>query len=253
MAPKPSHPAPIGWHTVVETLTRPYPVTLPMVLLVLLVPVYLFLPDLTPVRTFSRPELALDRAIPVQPPWALVYGALYQFLILLPVFAIRERDHIRRSVYAYLFVWLSAYVCFLAYPTVAPRPAEVLGDGFAAQGLRFLYDADPPYNCFPSLHVAHSFVSALTCFRLHKRTGILAIVCAVLVGISTLYTKQHYVLDVVAGILLACAAYALFLRRYPREDIPQHDQRLAPVVAAGLLGIIGLGVAALWAITAASR
>jgi hypothetical protein len=32
-----------------------------MVLLVLLVPVYLFLPDLTPVRTFSRPELPLDR------------------------------------------------------------------------------------------------------------------------------------------------------------------------------------------------
>ena len=104
------------------------------------------------------PELALDRIVPLKPGWALVCGSLYLFLILLPVFVVRQQEHIRRTVLAYLLVWIAAYICFLVYPTKAPRPVGVPGEGFMAWGLRFLYQADPPYNCFPSLHVAHSFV-----------------------------------------------------------------------------------------------
>jgi hypothetical protein len=99
----------VTWRTIRETLTRPYPVTIPMVILVLLVPVYLVIDDFSPNDTLSAPFLPLDRLIPLQPVRALIYGP----------------------------VW----------------------------GLRFLYDADPPYHCFPSLHVARSFVSALTCYR----------------------------------------------------------------------------------------
>lgn len=187
-----------------------------MIVLVLLVPIYLFIPELMPGRTLHVPELPLDRAVPLRPAWALVYGSLYFLLIVLPVFVVRRPEQVRRTVFAYLLVWISAYVCFIVYPTVAPRPAAVTGEGFAVQGLRFLYGADPPYNCFPSLHVAHSFVSALACYRVHRGVGIAAALCATLVGVSTLYTKQHYVLDVVAGILLAGVAYAVFLRRSPR-------------------------------------
>jgi hypothetical protein len=46
------------------------------------------------------------------------------------------------------------------------------------RGLRFLYSSDPPYNCFPSLHAAHSFVSALTCYRVHRGVGIAAVLGA---------------------------------------------------------------------------
>jgi membrane-associated phospholipid phosphatase len=236
------------WTPVWETLKRPYRVTVPMVILVSIVPLYLFIPDLTPDRTPHVPEIALDRAIPVQPVWSLIYGALYMFLIVLPVLAVRQEEHIRRTVLAYLTVWLTAYVCFVLYPTVASRPEQVIGDGFAAWGLRALYDSDPPYNCFPSIHVAHSFVSALTVYRLHRATGIFAAVCAALVAVSTLYTKQHYVVDVIAGIALAFAAYLLFLRSYRREEIPALDRQLAPGVAAATLGVVGLGVVCFWGV-----
>ncbi|MFL6234723.1 MAG: phosphatase PAP2 family protein [Thermoanaerobaculia bacterium] len=234
------------WRTVLQALNRPYPVTIPMVVLVSLVPFYILIPELLTDRTLHSPELALDLAMPLRPAWALVYGSLYLFLILLPVFVIRQEGQIRRTVQAYLMVWITAYVCFLVYPTAAPRPAKVIGEGFIAWGLRFLYSADPPYNCFPSLHVAHSFVSALACYRVHRGVGIAATFCAVLVGASTLFTRQHYVLDVIAGIFLACVAYALFLRNPPREETPELDHRLAPVFALGLLGILGLGVACCW-------
>ena len=239
---------PVRWSLVVQTLTRPYRVTVSMVVLVLLVPFYIVIAELMTGRTLHAPELALDRVIPLQPAWALVYGSLYLFLILLPVLVVRQEEQIRRTVLAYLTVWIAAYACFLVYPTVAPRPARVIGEGFVVWGLRFLYSADPPYNCFPSLHVAHSFVSALACYRVHRGVGIATALGASLVGVSTLFTKQHYVLDVIAGIFLACAAYAVFLRSDPREEIPELDRRLAPVLALGTLGILALGVACLWVV-----
>ena len=231
---------------VVESLTRPYPVILPMVVLVLLPPSYIFIAELVDGRRLHVPEVALDRLIPLQPAWALVYGSLYLFLIALPVFVVRQKEQIQRTVLAYLAVWITAFVIFLLYPTKAPRPADVIGEGFGVWGLRLLYGMDPPYNCFPSIHVAHSFVSALTCYRVHRRVGIGAGLCASLVSVSTLFTKQHYVLDVVAGIFLACVAYVVFLRDSRGEEIPELDRRVAPVFALGIIGIIGLVVAGFW-------
>jgi membrane-associated phospholipid phosphatase len=221
-----------------------------MVALFLLVPFYIFIARRVSSGALHVPELPWDRALPLQPTWALIYGSLYVFLIALPVVVVRQEEHIRRTFWAYLVVWVSAYVCFLVYPTVAPRPPEVVGDGFAVWGLRSLYDADPPYNCFPSLHVAHSFLSALTCYRLHRKLGLAALACASLVAVSTLFTKQHYIADVIAGLLMAAAAYVLVLRGYARQNVPELDRRLAPVLALGVLGVVCLGVAGFWVVYA---
>ena len=234
----------ITWRVVGKTLTRPYRVTFPMVVLVSLVPFYLVIADRG--GAGNTPALALDRLLPLAPTWALVYGALYAFLIVLPVLVVQPEDLIRRTVWAYLTVWTVAYICFLLYPTAAPRPDRVLGEGFALWGLRFLYDADPPYNCFPSIHVAHSFVSALACSRVHRQLGFIAVLCASLVAFSTLFTKQHYVADLIAGILLALAAYAVFLRGYSRAEVPELDRRVAPALALCLGGMVSLGVGCFW-------
>jgi membrane-associated phospholipid phosphatase len=214
-----------------------------MVLLISLVPLYIFIAAWARGRPAYVPATPIDAWVPFQPEWVLVYGPLYLWLILLPVFVIQQQEHIRRTVLAYLMVWTSAYVVFLMYPTIASRPEEVSGEGFAAWGLRFLYDADPPYNCFPSLHVAHSFVSAFASSRVNRRLGVVAILAAALVGVSTLFTKQHYVLDVVSGTLLASVAYLVFLRTYPSSLVPALERRLAPIVATCVVGIVGIVLA----------
>lgn len=237
----------ITWAAVAHALTRRYAVTRPMILLVSLVPLYLVIADAARGWAVHMPEVPLDRLLPVTPAWALVYGALYAFLIIVPVFVIQDDELIRRTVWAYVLVWSVAYMCFWLYPTVASRPLTVSGDGFAAWGLRFLYQADAPYNCFPSIHVAHSFVSALACRRVNSRLGALALTCAALVAISTLFTKQHYVADVIAGILLALAANALLMRTY-RADIPDAHRRVAPVLALCVSVIVGAGMFCFWVV-----
>lgn len=217
-----------------------------MVLLVALVPFYIFIPEIWPPRTRYVPEIALDRALPFVPAWAIVYGALYLFLILLPVFLVRAEELIRRTVFAYLLIWIAAYVCFVVYPTVAPRPETFIGDGFAVWGLGLLYSSDPPHNCFPSLHVAHSFVSAFASMRVHRGVGAIATLIAALVALSTLFTKQHYVLDVVAGVFLACLAYTMFLRKAPATPIDALDRRAAPALAMLLGAAMVIATVAFW-------
>jgi membrane-associated phospholipid phosphatase len=217
-----------------------------MVTLVALVPFYLVIAGKAGAGAVYAPVLPLDRLLPLVPAWALVYGALYGFLILLPILVIQQQELIRRTVWAYLAIWCSAYIVFLLYPTIAPRPEVVPEEGFAAWGLRILYDADPPYNCFPSLHVAHSFVSALASARVHRRLGQVAVVAAALVALSTLLTKQHYVADLAGGIALAVVAWLLFLRPYQRQLTPAFDRDVAPRLAACVGGIMSLGLLGFW-------
>ena len=214
--------------------------------LVSLAPIYFVIGALTRGRSTYAPEIALDRALSLQPAWMLVYGSLYVFVVILPLLVVRQQELIRRAMQAYLMVMIVAYVGFLLYPTAAPRPAHVFGDGFAAWSLRLTYSLDTPYNCFPCLHVAYAYVSALTCYRVHRGVGAAAGLWVALIGVSTLYTKQHYVVDVIAGALAAYVAYVVFLRSYPREAVAESDRRRAPFRALGVIGIFGIMVAGFW-------
>ncbi len=237
------------WSMVVEMLTRPYPLTarvvVPAVTLMLLVPGYLVIGVVTRSHLLHMPELALDRVIPVQPAWAVIYLS-YLAVPFLPMLVIRQEELIRRTFLAWLLVWIAGYACFLIYPTTLPRPMGELGTGFFAWFLRGVYEADAPRNCFPSLHVATPFVAALSLWRAHRGVGRAAGFWAVLIALSTLFTKQHYVADVIAGIFLAGVAYVVFLRDCPRETVAEFDRRVAPLLMLGLIGTYALVVAGLW-------
>jgi membrane-associated phospholipid phosphatase len=238
------------WRLLGEFLTRPYPtsfsVVAPFALFCLLIPGYLVIGAYMKGRVLHMPALTLDRIWPMQPAWALVYGSLY-FAGFLPMVVIRREGQLRRTIWAYVTMWLVAYVVFIFYPTVLPRPTRAeIGTGFFAWCLRIVYTWDAPYNCFPSLHVAQPYLAALTCYRVHRGIGRAAGVWATLVALSTLFTKQHYVADVVVGAGMAWIAYVIFLRRYPRAASPEIDDRVAPLIVWGFIGLHMLVIAGFW-------
>lgn len=235
------------WTLARQALARTYRMPLTMPLLFSLVPLYVFIPEFFPPDARYLPETWVDRALPLVPGWTVVYGALYVFLILLPLLVVRQQELLQRSLYAFLSIWITAYLFFFVfYPTAAPRPPRVVGDGYAVWCLRELYWSDPAWNCFPSLHVAHSFVSAFAAYRVNRRLGIFAIVVAALVAVSTMFTKQHYFVDVIAGTALALVAYAVFLARFPRDRIPEMDRRAAPTLAFCIGVFVMIGLLASW-------
>lgn len=217
-------------------------------LFMFLLPMYFVIGQATAGRHHYEPYLAIDRAMPVQPSWIFVYASLYVCAFLLPLMVVRGRALVRQSFKAYLFVMLISYVGFLLYPTVAPRVDLTPVRGFADWLLQVFYDIDQPYGCFPSLHVAYSFVAAFACWHMDRSVGVAAGVWAALIAVSTVYTKQHYVIDAAAGALLAAVAGALFLWKTLPDDGSAEDRLLAPgralfAVAAYLaaIGVFWLG------------
>jgi membrane-associated phospholipid phosphatase len=237
----------LTWSMVTGLFGRPQPLTISMVSLFAIIPFYLVIGIYVSHShwTLHSPEVALDRELPLTPAWSVIYGSLF-VAAFLPVFVLHQQELIRRTIFAYLTAWLVSYSVFLAYPTVSPHHAEVVGEGFLAWGLRAIYSSDLPFNCFPSLHVAQCFLAALSSYRVHRGVGAAAGVWACLVGLSTLYTKQHYVVDVIAGAILAYAANLVWLRGYPRSAIPELERRLAPLLALGAFGMYGFIVFGLW-------
>ena len=126
------------------------------------------------------------------------------------------------------------------YPTTAPRAERIAVRNFATWTLQLFYDIDQPYGCFPSLHVAYSFVAALACYRMHRTVGLIACVWAALIGISTVYVKQHFFLDAVAGALIGLSAYPIFLRGRPRESVVDVERARTPRRALHAVGLYAL-------------
>ncbi len=91
---------------------------------------------------------------------------------------------------------------------VLAQPTD--GDFFAVLMKEYVESLVTPFNCFPSLHVAVTGMCFYTLFRYSKvnpsRTSrtVAAISFVITAGItlSTLLLRQHYIIDVIASILL---------------------------------------------------
>ena len=211
-----------------------------------LLPMYFVIGRWTERDPHHQPAIWLDQAMPLWPEWIAIYGSLYLCAFILPLVVVRGRELFRQTMKAYLFVMLASYAGFWFYPTVAPRVDQAAVDGFAEWALQMFYDIDQPYGCFPSLHVAYSFVGALACYRMHPRVGLAASVWSILIGLSTVYTKQHFVVDAIAGAALGVAAYWLFLKGRPRAPIAATDRHRAPVRGLYVVGGYFVAVSLLW-------
>lgn len=238
------------WTLFTEFITRPYPaspsVLLPFIVFLVLIPGYLIIGAHVRNLPMHYPALSLDRAVPVQPIWTLIYGSLY-FAVFLPMVVLREEEHIRRTLWALVLIWMVGSIGWLCYPTMLPRPSPAqLGEGFGAWALRIAYSWDAPRNCFPSLHVAQAVLAALTCNLVSRRLGLAAGAWALLIAFSTLFTKQHYAADVVAGALLGGLSYVIFLRGYSRKARLALDERIVTVVLLGFVSVHTLAALGFW-------
>jgi membrane-associated phospholipid phosphatase len=151
-------------------------------------------------------ELAIDHKIPFLPWTVSIYFACFLFWgINYFLCASQEKS----KAYCFFFAdFLAKTVClifFIFLPTTNVRPA-VEGTGIWAELMRFLYQIDAPSNLFPSIHC---LVSWMCCIGVRNRKDIpkgyqiFSCLMAIAVFLSTLTTKQHVIIDVIGGVVLA--------------------------------------------------
>ena len=151
-------------------------------------------------------ETGVDRSIPFVPEFLMIYFGCYVFWAVNYILIARQD---RRSVYQFFTGdFISRCVClvsFLAFPTTNTRPL-IPGSGLWNQAALWLYSIDAADNLFPSIHCLVSWFCYL---GIRGRKEIprwyqsVSMVIAILVFASTLLTKQHVIVDVAGGILLA--------------------------------------------------
>ena len=70
-----------------------------------------------------------------------------------------------------------------------------------------MYQNDYPNNAAPSGHTFYSLISFLYLRRWRPRLQPIWLIVLLLILVSTLLTRQHYVLDVITGLVLGYLAY----------------------------------------------
>lgn len=175
---------------------------------------------------FHNPQdltLSFDLQTPFAPGWGWVYIASYIFWIYLYVTTARES--IEAACKLAVADFAGKMIClafFLAFPTTNVRPS-VEGTGLTALLIRIIYKMDTPTNLFPSIHCFIAWLGmryVLTAKNLkHKAIhGVISVSGTLLVFASTLFTKQHVILDVFGGI--AVAEIGLLIARFsPLADL----------------------------------
>lgn len=162
-------------------------------------------------KVYSNLGFAFESAIPLIPAMVPLYLTVY-FVYLAPFFFVFNRHKYARVMQAYLFVVLVSGLIYITLPTKVTWPpfvAKSTVDCFIV----FLRNMDVPYCAIPSMHVSLAFLATFVVASENKKWGYVIAVAATLITFSTLFTKQHYLLDLVAGFVLSVIAYRFFVHQ----------------------------------------
>ena len=167
--------------------------------------------------TAFDPELPLDSSIPYIPVMNIAYFSFYIYYVLIPLLARTEVQRKCAIIFSQrLFVvTLPVFLMFLFLPVEVDLRSEVEGEDIFTTLLSLIHGVDQPYNAWPSLHVGHSLCVVLSVplvYNINKFAHAALWIAWLLLSISTMTTQQHYLFDVITGILFALLAHYKFIR-----------------------------------------
>lgn len=160
-------------------------------------------------------QLSVDDMIPFCEYFIVPYVLWSPLLALMGVYLIlRDGEGFRRYIWTLaLTFFASALICVLLPNGQDLRPAVMERENAFTWLVQFTYGIDTNTNVLPSVHVV-GVMSAL--FALWHTPGLRkwywrlgGTLIGSLVIISTLFVKQHAVLDILAGLLLSGMAYVI--------------------------------------------
>ncbi|HLB59223.1 MAG TPA: phosphatase PAP2 family protein [Bdellovibrionota bacterium] len=152
-------------------------------------------------KTTFLPLFSIDHAMPFLPWTIYIYLSEY-FIYFVVLYFVLDVSTFRRMVMALVITMGISGLIFVFWPTEILRPI-ITGEGVTYGLFSLLHLVDSTVNCFPSQHVALVSIPPLIFWRTNKKVAIFFSLWAILVSLSTLTTKQHYLVDIFGGVGLA--------------------------------------------------
>ena len=155
----------------------------------------------------------LDDYIPFVEYFVIPYLLWYVYLIGIHVYTLLyDVDSFRKLMKFVIITYSVTLLIYLIWPNCQMlRPEVFPRDNVFTNVIAGLYAADTNTNVCPSLHVVGSLAVCFTswhCRGLHGkicRTGFN--VAAILISVSTVFMKQHSIIDILAAVALCVPMY----------------------------------------------
>lgn len=191
-------------------------------LLALYTPVYLivfYILEKTITTDFTTLNSPIDNAIPFIPIFIIPYLLWFVYVAGSAVYFIfvSQRDFVK--LMSFLIIGMTAYLIICAvFPNGLYdfRPHNLVADDPFTKLVAWLYRTDTSTNVFPSIHVYNSIgvhvavnKSDKIQSRFIKRASL--ILC-ILICLSTIFLKQHALIDVVGGCVMGRLVYLLIYK-----------------------------------------
>lgn len=152
----------------------------------------------------------LDDKIPFWGWTVYIYDMFYPFSIISFILLYKkDQDAYYKGIIATIIGCIICYIIYLIIPTIMYRPEIPQYDALTNLVLKITYYFDdPPLNCFPSLHCVFCFQVMFTYFKsnYNVKRKLFTAVIAILIVLSTLLVKQHYIFDVISALLICIIA-----------------------------------------------
>ena len=148
-----------------------------------------------------------DYAVPFIPEFIWIYHTLIPVIIVSTIFSMEKRDVFFNTLIALTFSVIVLTLFHIVFPSFYPRQ-EIQVDTMSLWLVEVTRMIDASCNTFPSGHVTFAWILFFcirdaNCIKRTKALHLAYLLWAILIAISTVVLKQHYVFDVVAGIVLA--------------------------------------------------
>lgn len=149
----------------------------------------------------------LDKYIPFAPVFSVPYLLLFPYITYAGIVLFQTSYALPYYASMALAMCSAAAVWFL-FPSKMARP-EVLGRDIFEKIVLKIYHGDSHANAFPSSHVFTSLITSFYLALLFPTFGIPIWIFGIVIASSTVLIKQHFAVDVLAGIVWTYACISL--------------------------------------------
>jgi len=144
---------------------------------------------------------SIDLKIPFIPQFSLIYFSTYIFVIQ-PFFILAKAGQFYWMLVCFVSISTFASLIHAVLPSKITRNEEINTESISGKLLALFQKTCKPYGNFPSMHVGLSVPVIVANFMVGGIiSGSICLLWAILISLSTLFTKQHYILDVLAGLI----------------------------------------------------
>ncbi len=166
------------------------------------------------VCTYHPVQCSLDALIPFVPAFIIPYFFWFAYLIGMLIYTFfLDIPAFKKYMWYIIITYSITSVIYFVYPTCQNLRPDFTGNGVFANIVSGLYVFDTNTNVCPSIHVLGSFAVCFTAWHCERFKNtvvkIAFFIVAVLISVSTVFLKQHSIIDVFAALVVIIVCYPM--------------------------------------------